>query len=176
MRAGPGGIAGDGRRLAQRVAVSPDARLRHPRHRRTKVAFIGWGIGIESLDFTGLSGHSALSVYLFACAAYFITVGAAPRTRVPAIAAGVAAALLVAVSRLILRRHSPSEVVAGFAFGSVLAALLFATTRPAGTLRLSRTATALVLLALVVAAHGHEAPSQHLLTRSPSTSPAMTGR
>ncbi|MFC6518687.1 hypothetical protein ACFQAT_01865 [Undibacterium arcticum] len=24
----------------------------------TKIAFIGWGIGIRSLDFTGFSGHS----------------------------------------------------------------------------------------------------------------------
>ena len=27
----------------------------------TKVAFIGWGVGIASLDFTGISGHAMLS-------------------------------------------------------------------------------------------------------------------
>lgn len=31
----------------------------------SKLAFMGWGIGIRELDFTGFSGHSALSASIW---------------------------------------------------------------------------------------------------------------
>ena len=41
----------------------------------TKLLFLGWGIGIASLDFTGVSGHTLLSTSIFrakSCASYEI--------------------------------------------------------------------------------------------------------
>jgi membrane-associated phospholipid phosphatase len=89
----------------------------------TKVAFIGWGIGYAPLDFTGISGHSMFSStvlpLLFAAAAST----AGPRWRRAAPALGYAAAGLIALSRVIVHAHSPSEAVAGFALGSAASAL-----------------------------------------------------
>jgi hypothetical protein len=31
----------------------------------TKIAFLGWGIGSEALDFTGISGHAARATAIF---------------------------------------------------------------------------------------------------------------
>jgi membrane-associated phospholipid phosphatase len=101
----------------------------------TKVAFIGWGLGSQALDFTGISGHA-----MFAAAVFPLLLGAVvPRWRggaVPAVAAGVALALLVGFSRLEVRAHTVSEVVAGLALGgAVSAAVLWRTRLP--PLRLS---------------------------------------
>ena len=87
----------------------------------SKVAFIGWGIGSQALDFTGVSGHA-----MFAAAVYPLLLGAlAPQAlRVPAVAAGAALALLVGVSRIPVQAHSVSEVVAGLLLGGAVSVLV----------------------------------------------------
>lgn len=82
----------------------------------TKVAFMGWGIGSATLDFTGISGHS-----MFSAAVYpplmFLT---ATRWRSAAWLAGFALALVIGVSRVMIDAHSWSEVVAGLVAGSLV--------------------------------------------------------
>ncbi len=89
----------------------------------TKIVFIGWGIGVPALDFTGISGHA-----MFAAAIYPLLFGiVAPRPwRAPALAVGVLLALLVGVSRVMVQAHSVSEVVAGLALGGAVSALALA--------------------------------------------------
>jgi membrane-associated phospholipid phosphatase len=89
----------------------------------SKIAFIGWGIGSPSLDFTGISGHA-----MFAAAVYPLLLGALlprhPRTgEWPGVALGVAVALAVGISRVMVNAHSVSEVVAGLALGGLVSAL-----------------------------------------------------
>jgi membrane-associated phospholipid phosphatase len=89
----------------------------------TKVAFIGWGWGIASLDFTGISGHA-----LFAASAYplllrlMLAYQTPPWQRV-AWVAGFALAAVVAVSRAMVGVHSMSEIVSGFVLGSLVGLL-----------------------------------------------------
>ena len=88
----------------------------------TKVAFLGWGLGSAALDFTGISGHA-----MFAAAVYPLLLGLEASGRAAAwqrlaFACGVAVALLVAVSRVMVGAHSVSEVVAGVAVGGVASA------------------------------------------------------
>jgi membrane-associated phospholipid phosphatase len=82
----------------------------------TKVAFMGWGIGSATLEFTGISGHA-----MFSAAVYppllFLT---ASRWRRGAWLAGFAFALLIGVSRGMIEAHSWSEVLAGLAAGSMV--------------------------------------------------------
>lgn len=87
----------------------------------SKVAFLGFGIGIRRLDFTGISGHATVATAVFTMLLYVW-----PRSRadwVPrmAVAAGMAIGLAVGVSRLVLRAHSLSEVVAGCVLGAAAA-------------------------------------------------------
>jgi membrane-associated phospholipid phosphatase len=89
----------------------------------SKIAFMGWGVGWAALDFTGVSGHS-----MFAAAVYPMVAGTlasrwAPDKRDAAIVAGFALALLIGLSRLAIRVHSPSEVVAGLLLGGMASAL-----------------------------------------------------
>lgn len=88
----------------------------------TKVAFIGFGIGIAALDFTGISGHA---MFAAAVLPVLLRVAAAPASaaaRRRVITAGYLLAAGVAVSRVVVQAHSWSEVVCGFALGAAASA------------------------------------------------------
>lgn len=100
----------------------------------TKVAFIGWGMGIDSLDFTGVSGHTLLAGAVWPV---LLARLAPPRPgwRIGGALLGYTLALLVAVSRLALAAHSLSEVVAGFILGGMVSAAALVDGLPASRLR-----------------------------------------
>jgi membrane-associated phospholipid phosphatase len=88
----------------------------------SKLAFIGWGIGIASLDFTGFSGHAMFGAAIYPMLAYALTHRARGRMgttgHVLALLAGYALAALIAVSRVKTGAHSVSEAAAGFLLGA----------------------------------------------------------
>lgn len=92
----------------------------------SKIAFLGWGVGIPRLNFTGFSGHAmhaaAVLPLLLRCA----TAARGSRLQVFAVTLGYALAVLVAVSRNVIGAHSLSETVAGFALGGAASALTIA--------------------------------------------------
>ena len=131
----------------------------------TKVAYLGWGVGFRPLDFTGISGHAMTATATLSVAGYF----AGDRySRFAAIAAGSFGCLLgvaIAISRVIIGVHSPSEVVVGCALGCAIA---LASIRVIHTYRrvvASPVVFVIALVALVVTLHGERAPSEHLITR-----------
>ncbi|WP_427912708.1 phosphatase PAP2 family protein [Ramlibacter sp. MMS24-I3-19] len=104
----------------------------------SKIAFMGFGVGIASLDFTGFSGHS-----MFAAAVYPMLAHAATRRlgrgwRIGAVGLAYAFALAVAVSRVRLDAHSPSEVVLGFTLGAAASATALLALRHAQPMALPR--------------------------------------
>ncbi len=88
----------------------------------SKLAFLGWGIGIQALDFTGISGHAMLAGAVFPTLAFLGTYSATRWVRLGAVAAGCLLAAAIGVSRIILNAHSPAEVVLGLALGFGVAA------------------------------------------------------
>jgi membrane-associated phospholipid phosphatase len=89
----------------------------------SKVAFIGWGLGIAELNFTGVSGHA-----MFAAAIYPILLGtvasqASTNGQTFAIAAGFVVALMVGISRVVIGAHSDSEVLIGLLLGGAASTL-----------------------------------------------------
>jgi membrane-associated phospholipid phosphatase len=90
----------------------------------SKLAFLGWGIGIEALNFTGFSGHAARAAAIYPVAAYLLLFDRRRLWQNAGVLSGMLVALAVAVSRVRLGAHPPSEAAAGFALGLV-AALLF---------------------------------------------------
>ena len=89
----------------------------------TKIAFIGWGVGIPRLNFTGISGHAMHAAAVLPLLLHSLAAARGRATRGAAVAAGYAAAALVALSRFVLGAHSPSESVIGFALGGAASAL-----------------------------------------------------
>ena len=89
----------------------------------TKLAFIGWGIGWTAIDFTGISGHA-----MCAAATYpilFLALGSGRSLRWIVALQVIAWSLVVAVavSRIMVGAHSPSEVVAGLLLGGTVSVL-----------------------------------------------------
>lgn len=91
----------------------------------TKIAFMGWGLGIVSLDFTGLSGHAMLAAAIYPVLGRTLASPAAIPPRW-AIVAGYVLALLISFSRVVIGAHSSSEVVLGYAVGAAASATALA--------------------------------------------------
>ncbi|AWH53277.1 phosphoesterase PA-phosphatase [Stenotrophomonas sp. ESTM1D_MKCIP4_1] len=115
----------------------------------SKIAFMGWGLGIESVDFTGISGHAAMSSTLYPVAFWLLASGRSRHPRAWAVA-GAGLALAIAWSRVPLRAHSLSEIIIGLSLGMAASAWVLRGLRaPAGLMPVRIRG---VLLAIAVAA------------------------
>jgi len=131
----------------------------------TKVAFIGWGIGVRSVNFTGFSGHAVRVAAIIPVLLYLMLQRAPPGTRSLGVLAGYALALLLGISRLAVHAHSVSEVVAGLLLGATISAVFIGI---AGSLEgpaFSPLWIALIVLTLLPAPYVRPAPTQAWLTR-----------
>jgi len=131
----------------------------------SKLAFLGWGIGSEDLDFTGISGHTALAVSIFSVGAALSLADRSRPVRVGGTALGALLGLGIGLSRLALQVHSPSEVAAGAALGATLAAIYFWGSPHAILARLHPAALGGALLLTLITIHGERAPTQGYLTQ-----------
>ncbi len=113
-------------RWAVAIAVVASATL------ASKIAFMGWGLGVRSLDFTGISGHAAMSSTLYPVVFWLLASGRSPRPWAWAIA-GAALAVAIAWSRVPLGAHSLSEIIVGLGLGMTASACVLRGARvPAG--------------------------------------------
>ena len=87
----------------------------------SKVAFLGWGIGVRSLNFTGFSGHTMLATAVYPTIAWFCVAPHRRKLRVGLLVLATVFAVLVGWSRLALNAHSVSEVITGFLLGAAVA-------------------------------------------------------
>jgi membrane-associated phospholipid phosphatase len=90
----------------------------------TQMAFIGWGIGIEALSFTGFSGHATRAAAVFPVALFLLAEREGERVRNMALGLGVLLGVGVALARVKVGAHSPSEALGGCLLG-LLTAWLF---------------------------------------------------
>ncbi|WP_431310437.1 phosphatase PAP2 family protein [Klebsiella pneumoniae] len=89
----------------------------------SKLAFMGWGLGIRELDFTGFSGHSALSAAFWPIFLWLLSARFSVGLRKAAVITGYVLAAVVGYSRLVIHAHSVSEVIAGLLLGAAGSAL-----------------------------------------------------
>jgi membrane-associated phospholipid phosphatase len=125
----------------------------------TKIAFIGWGIGSQLFDFTGASGHATRATALYPVIFYLLLKEAPARVRHTGIAAGLALGVLVAISRVVLRDHSVSEVVAGCLLGAAIGLGFMWLARPLPKPSLRRWLPALGLVVLLPTTQAEPAPT-----------------
>jgi membrane-associated phospholipid phosphatase len=117
----------------------------------SQMAFLGWGLGVRALEFTGFSGHATRAAAVFPVALFLLLERRGlrredrrqePRTDAAerreskwlraAVLAGAVLAVAVAVARVKVGAHSPSEAAAGCLLGLTCAGLFIARTRIAG--------------------------------------------
>lgn len=130
----------------------------------SKIAFIGWGIGLMSIDFAGFSGHASRAGAVWPVAAYLLCQPFERSWRIAAVAGGVLLALLIALARVQLHTHSASEAVFGLLLGLATAGAFIALVRLKSGFALRPWLVAATLAALVIQPPGPRLNSQQLLT------------
>jgi hypothetical protein len=134
----------------------------------SKLLFMAWGIGPPGLDYTGFSGHTALSLLVWPSLGYLLANGRPARHQLVAAVSGGMMGACVGMSRLALKVHSASEVWMGAVLGIAVAVwFLHRLILPLGEPRvISRRRTALlggVVLAIGLLCYGRVFPSQYAL-------------
>lgn len=132
----------------------------------SKLAFMGWGIGSRHWDFTGFSGHSALSASIWPVLLWLLCGRFSPPVRRTAVIVGYLLAAVVGYSRLVIHAHSTSEVITGLALGFIVSSTFLMLQRGTQPPRLSYRKIAVTLaLPIVLINSGTAAPTQGLLER-----------
>jgi len=113
----------------------------------SKLAFMGWGLGLPAFNFSGVSGHAMMASALYPMLLATLLPGSCAAGRWCALGVGAGLAVLVGISRVHVGAHSWSEVIAGLALGGAVTALvLMAQGLPRGVPRMSlRTAVGVPL-------------------------------
>ncbi|HTH62603.1 MAG TPA: phosphatase PAP2 family protein [Paraburkholderia sp.] len=130
----------------------------------TKIAFLGWGVGIRELDFTGVSGHAMLSTAVWPVAFFLMLQRTSPRWRIVGVLAGLATGIAVGLSRVALDAHSPSEAVAGCVVGALTALVFVRYWWDAQPGQLSALAVTASLAAITIALHSVHVPTHRWIT------------
>lgn len=132
----------------------------------SKLAFMGWGIGSRHWDFTGFSGHSALSASIWPVLLWLLCGRFSSPVRRTAVIVGYLLAAVVGYSRLVIHAHSTSEVITGLALGFIVSSTFLMLQRGTQPPLLSYRKIAVTLaLPIVLINSGTAAPTQGLLER-----------
>ena len=133
----------------------------------SKLAFMGWGIGIRALDFTGFSGHTPLSTAFWLIFLWLVCARGSVALRRTAMVMGYLLAGLVGYSRLAIHAHSPSEVIAGLLLGACGSALFLLLQRNSSRVVDAQLSwggvLSLIIIPVVLLNIGTKAPTQSLL-------------
>lgn len=131
-----------------------------------KIAFIGWGIGYEPWDFTGMSGHAMRVATVLPVLAWFLQLHAKWVVRGLAVLVGLLLAALIAWSRVVVHAHSISEAVSGYLFGALLAFWFLRQVRGATNIWLNRWLVLFSLLGLMGTPKLTPLPTQSWITHA----------
>lgn len=129
----------------------------------SKILFMAWGVGIQALSFTGLSGHSALSAAIWPPLLGLFVGHRGHVWRATAALLGLSFAALIGISRLVLHAHSASEVLSGYGLGSAASSILLIRQAEGWQFRRGISWLIFLLVAAVLVGHGARFPSQCML-------------
>jgi len=132
----------------------------------SKIMFLGFGIGSARFNFTGFSGHSAMSSTLWPVMMWLISGRWPTFWRAVTIAIGYAIPLMVGFSRLVIHAHSVSEVLAGLLLGFTLSSAFLISQRRTVLKGFSALQVGVAFLVpLLLMGHGRVATTQQFLER-----------
>lgn len=132
----------------------------------TKMAFVGWGIGVESVEFAGFSGHAMRAAAVYPVAAFLAFRSSSSRARYLATAAGVVFAILISISRVPMMAHSVSESVTGSILGLAIAAGFIRYASSEHHWALSRMLVVLCLPIVLIAPQVEPVPAEQWITQA----------
>ncbi|WP_413436935.1 phosphatase PAP2 family protein [Sulfuriferula sp. GW1] len=126
----------------------------------TKIAFIGWGLGIQALDFTGISGHAMRATAVYPVLFYLVMLRSTPLMRMLGATVGLGISIAIDVSRVVIHAHSISEAVAGFVLGGLISIVFLRSAASLKAFRVSRWALVAGLLAVIASSYLKPVPTE----------------
>jgi membrane-associated phospholipid phosphatase len=132
----------------------------------SKIAFLGWGVGVPALHFKAISGHATGAAAVFPTLFYLLVREHGASLRRAAALAGLSLAALVAAMLVAGGEHTPSEALAGWVTGAIVS---LACTRYTRGLHASRPLQGLVCATLTFASAAwlmHWAPLGYWMARA----------
>lgn len=132
----------------------------------SKILFLGFGIGSARFNFTGFSGHSAMSATLWPVMLWLVSGRWPALLRLLAIGVGYLIPIMVGFSRLVIHAHSASEVATGLLLGFTLSSAFLLSQRRTALKGFSWPQVgAAFLVPLLLMGHGRVATTQQFLER-----------
>lgn len=132
----------------------------------SKILFLGFGIGSARFNFTGFSGHSAMSATLWPVMLWLVSGRWPTPLRLLVIGVGYLIPLMVGFSRLVIHAHSASEVATGLLLGFTLSSAFLLSQRRTALKGFSWPQIgAAFLVPLLLLGHGRLATTQQFLER-----------
>lgn len=132
----------------------------------TKMAFVGWGIGVESVEFAGFSGHAMRAAAVYPVACFLAFRSSSKNVRYLATAAGVVFAILISISRVPMMAHSVSESSTGTLLGLAIAAVFIWYASSEHHWALSRMLVILCLPIVLIAPRVEPVPAEQWITEA----------
>jgi hypothetical protein len=95
----------------------------------SKIAFLGWGIEMQSIGFKALSGHAFRSTVVIPVFLYVAQQNTSEHWRVTGFLFGIALSMVLSILLINFNFHTTSEVIVTFIFGVVIAAAFIGVAR-----------------------------------------------
>jgi membrane-associated phospholipid phosphatase len=130
----------------------------------SKIAFMGWGIGIRSLDFTGFSGHAMRATAVIPVMVYLLLQNSAASTRHASVALGFGVGALLSLSRVAVGAHSISEAVLGALLGVAVSGTFLWIARGRCAAVTHRWLIALSMAGMLGTSHAQPAPTHRWIS------------
>lgn len=131
----------------------------------SKLVFMGWGIGISSIQFAGFSGHAMRAGAVLPVLSYVALKNASAPVRRGAVIAGIALAMLISFARWMTNEHTISEVVSGCLLGLGVAGVFFWSAKDSGRLVVSRVLVLASLGALLLTPRVEPVPTEVMIAK-----------
>lgn len=132
----------------------------------SKLAFMCWLITLPRLDFTGLSGHTAMAVMIWPAFGALLGGCRNAFAQVAGLVLGSLLALIVGLSRIILHVHSISEVTFGALISGITTFAFLWSHRAVWCLSEKFAVAGLSLLLVMPLVYRYQVPSEILLARA----------
>lgn len=132
----------------------------------SKIAFLGWGLGILSLDFKALSGHAMLTTAIIPVMFFLLLQWASPIMRTAGILLAIVFSVIMAICLIAFNFHSASEAIAGCTLGGIvsLGFIKISSTLPA--VRLNRRHILFSILAFLVVQYAKPPSIEYWIERA----------
>lgn len=132
----------------------------------SKMAFMGWGVGIASIGFAGFSGHAMRAAAVLPVLCYVLFKHARPSLLGSGVAGGAVLAVLIAASRLVLGYHPLSEAASGCLLGFGIAWIFIRQAQKKEEFTVNPMLAGLGFCGLLFTPHVEPVPTEELITRA----------